>query len=153
VEWIGGDGATGFVVYRSSEDTETEELATVAGDRRSYADYAAQPDGAYMYAVAAMGPGSATEPVWQSSDAAVSPSEGEMLTVLLDGAGTVVVEGAAAPVSCSEDCVVGFEPGAQAVLTGVSDGLSFAGFSSPCPPTATCALDMDEDHEVSALFR
>lgn len=153
VEWSGGEGATNFVVYRSSADTETEELATVPGDRRSYADYAVQPDGAYRYAVAAVGPGTPPEPVWQSSEEPVGPSEGVMLTVLLDGAGMVVVEGAAAPVSCAQDCVVGFEPGAQAVLTGVGEGLSFAGFSSPCPPTATCALDMDEDHEVSALFR
>ncbi len=153
VEWTGGTGATGFAILRSQEDAPLEQIAGVPGDRTSYADYTVEQGGKYRYAVAALGPGVTPEPVEQASEEPVTPLEGVMLSLVLDGGGTVIVDGAAAPVSCDADCVVGFEQGAQAVLTAVGDGLSFAGFSSPCPPTATCALTMTVDRQVTALFR
>ncbi len=153
IEWSGGEGATSFSIFRSSEDVGSEEIASVPGDRRSYADYTAEPGVEYRYAVVARGPGAAPEPTEQSQEDPVTPLDGVLLSIVLDGDGSVTVEGAAAPVSCVTDCVVGFEDGAEAVLTGVGDGLAFAGFSSPCPPTASCSLKMEGDLEVVALFR
>ena len=155
VEWTGGVGAASFVVYRATGEGGLEEIAIVPGDRVSYADYSVEQGAAYRYAVAATGPGAPPEPVGQTPDQPVSPFAGKMLTLVLDGDGIVHVDGAAAPVTCVADCVVGFEDGASAVLRGEGEGesLSFAGFSSPCPPTAECELVMSEDRQLVALFR
>ncbi len=153
VEWDGGAGASGFTVLRAEGGADLLAIASVPADARAYVDYTAAPDGAYFYAVAALGPTGPGDPVMQRSRWAVSPRPGNLLSVVIDGSGTVHVQGAAAPVTCTDDCVVGFEPGAEAVLEGEGGELGFAGFGSPCGPHASCRLTMDDDNEVTALFR
>src|SRR5690606_19041074 len=87
VEWTGGDPAA---------------LAEVPGDARSYLDHAVAEATSYAYAVAAVDPSGAQEPVGQSGEP-VTPLPGVRLTVVLDGDGTVVVEGGPAPVTCADD--------------------------------------------------
>ena len=152
VAWSGSEGASGFVVYRAPAGEGMTELARVPGAARKHADYTAEPGVAYAYAVAAVGPGGPGEHVVQEAGP-VAALPGARLTVDVDGPGTVVVEGPAGPVTCSEDCVVGFEPGSEASLAGVDGDLAFAGFGEPCPPTPECLLTVDEDISVEALFR
>ena len=135
VEWTGGDGAASFVVYRSEDGGDPAALAEVPGDARSYLDHAVAEATSYAYAVAAVDPSGAQEPVGQSGEP-VTPLPGVRLTVVLDGDGTVVVEGGPAPVTCADDCVVGFAPGAEVALSGVADGQAFAGFGALAPALA-----------------
>jgi len=152
VEWTGGEGADAFVVYRAAAGEELAELARVPGDARRHADYTADPEAAYTYAVAPVGPSGPGEPVAQEGEP-VTPLPGVRLRVHLDGPGSVAVAGPDGEAVCREDCVVGFAPGSEAELSGRDGDLPFAGFGAPCPPAPTCRLVLDEDVEVPALFR
>lgn len=152
VEWSGGEGAAGFVVYRGAEGEEPAEVARLPGDASRHADYTVLPGTAYSYAVAAVGPGGVGDPVLQDA-APVAPQPGARLTVAVDGPGAVQVEAPFGPVTCREECVVGFAPGAEAVLAAAGDEEPFAGFGDPCPPSPTCRLVVEEDARVVALFR
>lgn len=149
VEWTGGEGADGFVVYRAAAGEELAQLADVPAGERSHADYTATPGTSYTYAVAAVAPGTPSTPVPQQGEP-VQPLPGVRLSLAFDGSGAVVVDGPAGPVACRADCVVGLAPGVEAVLSGEG---SFAGFGEPCPPTPSCALTLEEDATVTALFR
>ena len=85
-----------------------------------------------------------------STSGGFSPQNVQTLSVTVVGAGTVT--SAPAGVSCTSSCKTTFNRGAAVVLTAApSPGSRFVGWSGACTGT-TCALSMDTDRIVTALF-
>jgi hypothetical protein len=107
------------------------------------------PDG-YRYSDQDVGDGLAGECVANLGDGGVS---GFTLTVQVGGSGTGVVSSMPGGVACGGGiCTKTFDAGTQIMLSASAGTGNFLGWSNDCVGGGACAVTMDRDRTVTALF-
>lgn len=75
------------------------------------------------------------------------------LTVQVGGSGRGVISSTPEGVACGEGaCTMTFEPGTQVMLAAAASSGDFLGWSDECTGRGPCAVTMDRDRTVTALF-
>lgn len=78
---------------------------------------------------------------------------GYTLTVHVGGSGTGVISSTPSGVACGNGtCTKTFEPGTQVMLSAAASSGDFLGWSDECTGMGPCAVTMDRDRTVTALF-
>lgn len=135
------DDETGFIIYRRTEQTELEELATTAPDTEVYLDEDVDPTETYVYAVSTQGELASSEPVETEPIKLETPTQptptGNTLLIERIGDGTGIVTNVSPPepsINCGADCTETYQvnPITLTLQAEPDEGSVFVGWTENC---------------------